>query len=179
MFLVRKENNIAFAEDQVFLNFKIIAQNVTMSCKSHLYLTQSNKSVSNFDVSGKKDPKAALAKLLDSIMETPDQNYPRQCLNGMYEYQMGYTMFNVKEVDDLCKASCEPGSFDYVHLDASDGTFVKRGEMYIISNENKIVMILRTRSGHGPTLEINLCFPEPDKVGVIRKIRILGKLIVI
>ena len=65
MFLVRKENNIAFAEDQVFLNFKIIAQKVTMSCKSHLYLTQSNKSVSNFDVSGKKDPKAALAKLLD------------------------------------------------------------------------------------------------------------------
>ena len=50
--------------------------------------------------------------------------------------------------------------------------------MYI-SDGNKIVVILRTRSGHGPTLEINLCFPKPDKIGVIRKIRILGKLIVI
>ena len=149
-----------------------------MPCKSHLYLTQSNQSVSNFGFSGKKDRKAALAKLLDSIEEEPNQNYQRQCVNGMYEYQIGYTMSSVKEVNDLCKAFCKPGSFDYVYLDASDDTFVKKGTMYI-SDGNKIVVILRTRSGHGPTLEINLCFPKPDKIGVIRKIRILGKLIVI
>ena len=38
-------------------------------------LTQSNLSVSNFDVLGTKDTNAALAMLLDSVKKTPDQNY--------------------------------------------------------------------------------------------------------
>ena len=144
----------------------------------HLYLTQSNQSVFNFDVSEKKDPNTALAMLLDSIVKRRDRNYLRQCINGTYLYRVGYTMLSVNKVDDLCKASCEPGSFNYVHTDDRVGTFVKKGVMYL-SDKNKIVLILRTRSGHGPTLEINLCFPEPDKIGEIMKIRILGKLIVI
>ena len=40
---------------------------IKMPCKSHLYLTQSNLSVSNFDVLGTKDTNAALVMLLDSI----------------------------------------------------------------------------------------------------------------
>ena len=43
----------------------------------------------------------------------------------MYLYQMGYTMFSANKVDNLCKASCEPGSFNYVLLDDRVGMFVK------------------------------------------------------
>ena len=129
--------------------------------------------MSNFNVSGKKDPKATLAMLLDSIIQTPDQNYYHQGINGLYQYRMGYTMASVNKVDDLCKASCEPSPFNYVSLH-KDGTFVKRGIIYL-SNKKKIVVILRTRSGHGPTLEINLSFPESDKFGEIWKIRILAR----
>ena len=87
-------------------------------------------------------------------------------------------MASVNKVDDLCKASCETSSFNYVPLHDRDGTFVKKGKIYL-SNKKKIIVILRTRSGHGVTLEFNLSFPEPDKFGEIREICILSKLIVI
>ena len=116
--------------------------------------------------------------LLDSIIETPDQNYWHQGINGMYLHRMEYTRASVNKVDDLCKASCEPSSFNYVPLHDRDGTLVKKGKIYL-SNKKKIIVILRTRSGHGVTLEFNLSFPEPDKFGEIRKILILSKLIVI
>ena len=115
---------------------------------------------------------------LDSIIETPDQNYWQQGINGMYLYRRGYTMASVNKVNDLCKASCEPSSFNYVPLHDRDGMFVKKRKIYL-SNKKKIIVILRTTSGHGPTLEFNLSFPEPDKFGEIRKIRTLDKLIVI
>ena len=47
------------------------------------------------------------------------------CVSGMYLYQMGYTMFSANKVDNLGKASCEPGSFNYVLLDDRVGMFVK------------------------------------------------------
>ena len=146
-----------------------------MPCKSHLYLTQSNLSVSNFDVLGTKDTNAALVMLLDSIKETPDQNYQCQCTKGKYLYRMGYTMLSVNEIDELLKACCEPSSFNYVSNDHRVGTFVKLGKINL-SKRNQIFVTLRTRSHHGPTLEINLSFPKQDKIGEIMKIRILGKL---
>ena len=146
-----------------------------MPCKSHLYLTQSNLSVSNFDVLGTKDTNAALVMLLDSINETPDQNYLRQCIKDKYLYRMGHTMFNVNKIDELLNACCEPSSFNYVSNDHRVGTFVKSGKINL-SKTNRIFVTLRTRSHHGPTLEINLSFPKQDKIGEIMKIRILGKL---
>ena len=147
-------------------------------CKSHLYLTQSNLSVSNFDILGTKDTNAALVMLLDSIKETPDQNHLRQCRKGIYLYRMRYTMFSVNKIDELLKACCEPSSFNYVSYDHRVGTFVKL-ENINLSKTNWIMVTLRTRSGNGPTLEINLSFPKQDKIGEIIKIRILGKLIII
>ena len=146
-----------------------------MPCKSHLYLTQSNLSVSNFDVLGTKDTNAALVKLLDSIKEMPDQNYHRQCRKGIYLYRMGRTMFNVNKIGELLNACCEPSSFNYVSNDHRVGTFVKSGKINL-SKTNWIFVTLRTRSHHGPTLEINLSFPKQGKIGEIMKIRILGKL---
>ena len=151
---------------------------IKMPCKSHLYLTQSNLSVSNFDVLGTKDTNATLIMLLDSIKETPDQNHLRQCVKGIYLYRMGYTMFSVNKIDELLKACCKPSSFNYVSYDNRVGTFVKLGKINL-SKTNRIFVTLRTRSGHGPTLQINLSFPKQDKIGEIMKIRILGKLIII
>ena len=92
-----------------------------------VYLNQSNQSVSNFDISGNRDPNAALAILLNSINETPNLNYERQCRNGIYQYQMGNTKLSLNKIDELCKASCKPGSFKFYHRDDRAGTFVKKG----------------------------------------------------
>ena len=142
-----------------------------MDSNSYLYLTQNNQKCIKICVTGTRDKNAALAILMNSFVETPSQNYDRQCKKGIYFYRTGYTKLDINKVFDLLQGIVH-GPFH--HEDCDKGTFVKRGK-----TKDGIRVTFRTKSNHGPTIELNVCFPQPDQKGEIIKIRIRGKLIFI
>ena len=129
-----------------------------------VFNSNQSKSIYCFYVSGVIDPYATYQFILSKVEKTPEDDYPYHSKNGRYFVQTWYLRLSLDAILGLFMKIITPSSFKH---EGNQTLYVKTGKL-----KNKIPVTLRTRSRHGPTLEINLKYPTPTRQGEILKLRI-------